>query len=56
MNEIIFLIEESSDGGFTAEGLGYSIFTEADTIPELKANIKEAIHCHFDEEAGIFQK
>ncbi len=48
MNEIIFMIEESPDGGYTAEALGQSIFTEADTVPELKANIIDAMKCHFD--------
>jgi len=29
--EVIFLLEEAPEGGFTARALGYSIFTEADT-------------------------
>lgn len=45
MNEIIFLVKESSEGGYTARGLGHSIFTEADTWEEMK----EAVRCHFDE-------
>lgn len=49
--EIIFLVEESLEGGFEARALGHSIFTEADSINELKAAIKEAVHCHFDESA-----
>lgn len=48
-NEIIFVIEESVEGGYEARALGESIYTEADTIEELKSNIKEAIQCHFDE-------
>jgi len=48
MNEIIFIVEESPEGGFEAKALGHAIFTEADTIEELKENIREAIHCHFD--------
>ena len=50
MNEIIFIIEESVDGGFEAKALGESIFTEAETIEELKKNIKDAVSCHFEEE------
>lgn len=46
--EIIFMIEESSEGGYEARAVGDSIFTEADTIEELKANIKDAVVCHFD--------
>jgi len=49
MNEIFFLVEEALEGGFTARGIGESIFTEGDTLDELKANIREAVQCHFDE-------
>ena len=49
-NEIIFIVEESPDGGWTAKALGHSIFTEADSEDELKVNIKEAISCHFEED------
>lgn len=49
-NELIFIIEESPDGGWTAKALGHSIFTEADSEDELKANIKEAVTCHFENE------
>ena len=46
--EIIFLVEEDVEGGYTARALGYSIFTQGDTIDELKENIKDAIKCHFE--------
>ncbi len=49
MNEIFFLVEESPEGGYTARGLGHSIFTEADTWDELKEAVQEAVRCHFDE-------
>lgn len=49
VNEIIFLVEESPEGGFTAKALGVSIVTEGDTIDELRENIKDAIHCHFED-------
>ena len=48
--EIIFVIEESLDGGYEAKAVGFSIFTEADSIDELKKNIKEAVACHFVED------
>ena len=48
MQEIIFLVEESDNGGFTAKGLGVSIFTEAETLEELREAVKEAVQCHFD--------
>ena len=49
MDEIIFVVEESHEGGYTARALGASIVTEADTIEELREAVKEAVHCHFDE-------
>jgi len=48
--EIIFLVEESPEGGYEARALGYSIFTQADTFNELKEEIRDAVKCHFDEE------
>lgn len=48
-NEIIFIIEDSLDGGFEARAVGFSIFTEADNFEELKQNIREAVACHFEE-------
>lgn len=53
MKEIIFLIEEDPDGGYNAEGLGYSIFTEGETIEELRENVLDALKCHFDSEEDI---
>ena len=49
MSEIIFIVENSDEGDYTARSLGYSIFTEGDTLDELKQNVKDAIKCHFDE-------
>ena len=49
MNEIIFLIEEAGEGGFTARALGESIFTEADTLDALRQQVRDAVNCHFDE-------
>jgi len=49
MNEIIFLVEESPEGGFTARALGESIFTEADTLEHLRNNVREAVDCHFED-------
>ena len=48
MTEIIFVVKESPEGGYEAKALDHSIFTEADTIDELKRDIKEAVHCHFE--------
>ena len=49
MNELIFLVEEAPEGGFTARALGHSIFTEGETLEELRRNVREAVQCHFDE-------
>jgi hypothetical protein len=49
MNEIFFLVEEAIEGGYAAKALGESIFTEADSIEELHANVRDAVRCHFDE-------
>lgn len=48
MIEVIFVVEEAPEGGFTAKALGESIFTEAETMEELKVNVKDAVVCHFD--------
>ncbi len=53
MDEIIFLIEENPGCGFSARALGHSIFTEGDTIEELKQNIIDALDCHFEVPADI---
>jgi hypothetical protein len=50
MSEIIFVVEEAAEGGFTARALGASIFTEADTLASLHQEIRDAIRCHFEEE------
>ena len=49
MSEIIFLVEEADEGGFTAQAVGESIFTEADTLDALRNNVREAVECHFDD-------
>ena len=49
MNELIFLVEEAPEGGFTAHALGSAIFTEADDLAQLREQIRDAVQCHFDE-------
>ncbi len=51
MQEIIFTVKESDDGGYIASGLNHSIFTDGETINELKENVKEAVKCHFDDDS-----
>ncbi|HTI49561.1 MAG TPA: hypothetical protein VL475_01365 [Planctomycetaceae bacterium] len=52
MNEIIFLVEEAPEGGFTARALNVSIVTQADTLDELRNAVREAVLCHFDDGQG----
>jgi hypothetical protein len=52
MTEIVFLVEEAAEGGYTARALGQSIFTEAETPDELRKNVREAVACHFEDGAG----
>lgn len=49
MTEIIFTVSESPEGGYEAQALGQSIFTEGDDMDQLTANVKEAVATHFDE-------
>lgn len=49
MTEIMFLVEEAPEGGYTARALGQDVFTEADTIDKLRANVREAVECHFED-------
>ncbi|MHB8646587.1 MAG: 2-oxoisovalerate dehydrogenase [Thermomicrobiales bacterium] len=49
MNEVIFLVEEASEGGWIARALGHSIFTEADDLSTLHENVRDAVRCHFEE-------
>ncbi|MDN5940191.1 MAG: hypothetical protein L0H83_16215 [Salinisphaera sp.] len=52
MNELIFQVEEADDGGYTARALGHAIFTEAESLDELRTNVRDAVRCHFDEGEG----
>ncbi len=47
--EIIFSVRESAEGGFEASALGFPIFTEADTLEQLREMVRDAVRCHFDE-------
>lgn len=49
MNEIIFLVEDAPEGGFIAKALDYSIYTDAETVAELRTNVRDAVTCHFEE-------
>ena len=46
-SEIIFAVQESPEGGYEARALGYSIFTQADSMEELKTMVRDAVSCDF---------
>jgi predicted RNase H-like HicB family nuclease len=54
MNEILFVVDEDLEGGFTARALDASIFTQAETVEELHRQVRDAVQCHF--EAGDMPK
>ena len=47
--EIVFSISESPEGGYEAKALGHSIYTQAETLDELRVAVRDAVRCHFDE-------
>ena len=49
MEELIFLVEDAPEGGYTARALNASIFTEADDLDSLREMVRDAVRCHFDE-------
>lgn len=48
-SEIIFLVEESPEGGYEAKALGESIYTQAESLEELRSMVQDAVRSHFDE-------
>ena len=50
MNEIIFLVEEAIEGGYTARAMGESVFTEGDNHESLNEMVRDAVRCHFDKD------
>ncbi|KAF0206279.1 MAG: hypothetical protein FD173_282 [Gallionellaceae bacterium] len=49
MNEMMFVVKEAPEGGWTAQALGESIFIEADDVDGLHQQVRDAVHCHFEE-------
>lgn len=47
--EIIFAVEESAEGGYEARALGHAIFTQADSLEELRSMVQDAVRCHFED-------
>jgi hypothetical protein len=51
-SEIIFIVDESPEGGYEARALGQSIYTQADTFEALKDMVRDAVRWHFEDGAG----
>ena len=47
MTEIVFVIQEEPEGGYSAHALGESIFTQADDMASLREMVRDAVRCHF---------
>ena len=47
--EVIFLVEETPEGGYIARALGYSIYTEGESLEEIRTAVRDAVHCHFED-------
>jgi hypothetical protein len=50
-SEIIFAVQESPEGGYEAHALGYPIFTQAESMDELREMVRGAVRCHFEEDS-----
>ena len=50
--EIMFEVTEAIKGGYDARALGYGIFTQWNDWADLKAMVKDAVLCYFDESAA----
>jgi hypothetical protein len=50
MTEIHFIVEEAPEGGYIARAVGLDIITEADDLPSLHSQVRDAVHCHFDDQ------
>jgi predicted RNase H-like HicB family nuclease len=48
-NEIIFVAHEAEEGGYYAKAIELPIFTQADSLVELRVMIKDAVECHFED-------
>jgi hypothetical protein len=48
MHEIIFVVQDADEGGYIARAVGQDVFTEADSLDELREAIRDAVRAHFD--------
>lgn len=48
MTDLHFIVERAPEGGYLARAVGTDIFTEADDLPTLRAQVRDAVYCHFE--------
>ena len=53
MMEIVFIVQDDAEGGFVASAVQASIHTQADTLPALRDAVRDAVRCHYDDEASM---
>ncbi len=49
MTEILFIVDEAAEGGYVAHAVNASIVTEADDLDQLRAAVRDAVRCHFED-------
>lgn len=52
MSELVFEVVQEADGGYCAECLTESIFTQADSWAELRRNVVEAVNAFYFDKAA----
>ena len=52
LEEVVFIVEEAPEGGYTARALGVSIVTEANDLEGLRRHVIDAVRCHFADAPG----
>ena len=53
MSEIIFEVREDPECGYRARALGYAIFTQGETMNELKEMVRDAVRLYFEKDTDF---
>lgn len=51
-SEIVFVAQNSPEGGYEARALGHAIFTQAESLDELREMVRDAVCCHFGSDSA----
>jgi hypothetical protein len=51
MSEVVFVVEQDPEGGYTAHAVGETIFTQGDDLDGLRRMVRDAVRCRFPDEA-----